>query len=103
MGVITWALLRQAEALRNSVADNLEFGALRAFARDFDEDDLNPWLHEHGMGEAVIPGCNHIAPAMQQYLVNHCGLGILTAGQLSAHPDEEDFGVERSGAGWERL
>lgn len=103
MGVITWGLLRQAEALCDSVADNLEFGAFRAFAADFGEDDLNRWLHEHGMGESVIPGCIHIAPSMQQYLVNHCGLRFLKAGQRSAHPDEEDFGVERSSAGWQNL
>ena len=104
MGVITWALIRQAEALRDSVADNLEFGAFRAFAADFGEDDLKTWLHEHGMDEAVIPGgCIHIARTMQHYFVSRCGLGALMLGNRSAHADEQDFGVERSGAGWQNL
>jgi hypothetical protein len=108
MGVIPWAALRHVEALRDSVALNLEGGALGRFVRDFKEESLKAWLHDHGMGETTAanqPGFIHVRPTMDEYFLNRFEdqreiLGKMTR---TSHGEEEDIGVERSSAGWQRL
>ena len=113
MGVIVWAGLRQIEALRESVATNLQFGALPRSLCTLDEPDLTEemltsWLAQNGLDETnsrIDPGFVHINIAMGRYYDSQVKnpLEVIKASQRTAHSGLEDFGVERSGAGWEKL
>lgn len=110
MGEIAWTALRQVEALRDSVALNLELGALPQLLNGINEVSLGNWLREHGMRETAAanstdPRFVHIRIAMDEFIDNCFEDAREARAEMcrSAHSGLEDVGVMRSGAGWQKL
>jgi hypothetical protein len=112
MGIIEWAALRQVEALKESVGTVLQSGAIGHSGHDLTADMVRAWLREQNMGE-ILSGAPdefvHVRTALLLYFISNSGgdvddvIDTLRAANASSHEELEDIGVERSGAGWQRL
>lgn len=123
-GKLIWAALRQQQALRESLAwtlkgdfmfrltkdeafeleEPLTFGDTGWTLASLDDTTLPAWLKQQGLGDHIVADMPSIAAAIDGYrlaLLKGDAYQALKAGQLSAQ-DGDDFGADRSGAGWTR-
>ncbi len=124
-GKLVWAALRQLEALRESLTYTLDgellFRATKEEAAELrdpeenfidgralltlDKRTLPVWLRQQDLPDYITKDHPSIATAMEGYRIHLLGPSAykaLRSGQRSAHQESEDFGSERSGAGWMR-
>jgi len=122
-GIVVWAALRQLEALRESLAWTLNGKFLfRATEEEasyllskekfvdgwtllpLDSETLPVWLRQQGLMKftgGTQPSIDTAIESYRLHLLGPAAPNALRFGQLSAQ-DGDDFGAQRSGAGWFR-
>ena len=123
-GELVWAAVRQQQALRESLAWTLDgkflFQATEEEVADLEdapectdgwtllslsEKTVPIWLRQQGLGRHISASPTNIGTAIESYRIEAIGSDAYKAvrsGQRYAHQTTEDFGAERSGAGWFR-
>ena len=123
-GKLVWAALRQLQALRESLTWTLDGKFLFRANEDeashlrekeeftdgwtlltLDEHTVPVWLRQQGLGNHVDKERPSIATAMEGYrihLLRPSAYKALRSEQRCAHQGSNDFGADRSSAGWFR-
>lgn len=111
MGVAMWAGLRQVEALRESVAFALEDGAIQRYKK-LDLEELVNWLTEQGIEPVIFHNTVtgeesvNLLWSMRKFLKERYpekSFNSIRDEMRWSKYCEPDFGVHRSGVGWDSL
>jgi len=107
---IAWVVLRQIEALRESVALTLNGGAIVGYGRDASDDHKATWLVEQGVTPAYYHYVNENRDVLSisssiEHAVDCHGIDLLRVKLAGARSrfGSSDLGFERGSTGWDRF